>query len=348
MSANARIDTIFQENKELITLKNPSAQAHECLLNELTGINMGWSSQKRLEVIINLGYLSKDLAPSDFDSLWNNLKDFWSPAGSASHFSHTNHHHQRKKFTREHMDVFNAGDTSSGKNIPGPPGNRTPIPLLSPLARHPAPPVFRSNIHGDPNDSPLFTPKRNSKRLRHEHRSKNWTNEMDEGELFGQTSNNGTPTPDHRSGTPHPTSQPMGTLTSLRTLLFSSISEAKVTTQNTLMLTKTPSITEPLIIDEVSDLLNIITGKPTPPYQGTQSDKQILETLAKLTEKVDKLSKQVNEPKKVTSNHREPTEGLEASKHAPHLLTKSYAQAANNAPKNLSMSNGPPTPKPPT
>ena len=139
MSANARIDTIFQENKELITLKNPSAQAHECLLNELTGINMGWSSQKRLEVIINLGYLSKDLAPSDFDSLWNNLKDFWSPAGSASHFSHTNHHHQRKKFTREHMDVFNAGDTSSGKNIPGPPGNRTPIPLLSPLACHPAP-----------------------------------------------------------------------------------------------------------------------------------------------------------------------------------------------------------------
>jgi len=83
---------------------------------------MGWSSQKCLEVMINLGYLSKDPAPSDFDSLWNNLKDFWSPIGSASHFSHTNHH-QRKKFTREDMDVFSAGDTSSGKNlhnIPGP------------------------------------------------------------------------------------------------------------------------------------------------------------------------------------------------------------------------------------
>jgi len=66
-SANAGIDTVFQENKELITLKNPSAQAHECLLNELTGINMGWSSQKCLEVMINLGYLSKDPVPSDFE-----------------------------------------------------------------------------------------------------------------------------------------------------------------------------------------------------------------------------------------------------------------------------------------
>jgi len=244
------------------------------------------------------------------------------------------------------MDVFNTGDTSREKNIPGPPGNRTPIPLLSPLACHPAP--LCSGATSMETQTTHHYSKRNSKRLRHKYRSKNWTNEMDEGELFGQISNNSTPIPDHRSGTPHPTSQPMGTLTSLRTLLFSSISEAKVTTQNTLMLTKTPSITEPLIIDEVSDLLNIITRKPIPPYKGTQSDKQILETLAKLTEKVDKLSKQVNEPKKVTSNHREPTEGLEASKHTPHLLTKSYAQAANNAPKNLSMSNGPPTPKPPT
>jgi len=47
----------------------------------------------------------------------------------------------------------------------------------------------------------------------------------------------------------------------LRTLLLSSISEAKVTVQNILMLIKTYSIVEPLIIDEVSDLLNIITGK---------------------------------------------------------------------------------------
>jgi len=52
----------------------------------------------------------------------------------------------------------------------------------------------------------------------------------------------------------------MDTLTSLRTLLLSSISEAKVTARNILMLTKTSSITESLIIDEVSELLNIITG----------------------------------------------------------------------------------------
>jgi len=168
---------------------------------------------------------------------------------------------------------------------------------------------------------------------------------MDEDELFGQTSNNGTPTPDHRSGTPHPASQPMDTLTSLRTLLLSSISEAKVTAQNILMLTKTSSITEPLIIDKVSELLNIITGVPPTnfPHKGAQSDKQILETLTKLTEKVDKLNEQVNEPKKVTSNHGEPTEGLEARKHVPHLLTKSYAQAANTASKNLPTSNRPST-----
>ena len=100
------------------------------------------------------------------------------------------------------------------------------------------------------------------------------------------------------------------------------------------MLTKTSSITESLIIDEVSELLNIITGilPINFPHKGAQSDKQILETLTKLTEKV-------NKPKKVTSNHREPTEGLEASKHVPHLLTKSYAQVANTAPKNLFTSN---------
>jgi len=100
------------------------------------------------------------------------------------------------------------------------------------------------------------------------------------------------------------------------------------------MLTKTPSITESLIIDEVSELLNIITGIPPTnfPHKRAQSDKQILETLTKLTEKVDKLSEQVNKPKKVTSNHSEPTKGLEASKHVPQLLTKSYAQAANTAP----------------
>jgi len=111
------------------------------------------------------------------------------------------------------------------------------------------------------------------------------------------------------------------------------------------MLTKTSSITEPLITDEVSELLNIITGVPPTnfPHKGAQSDKQILETLTKLTEKVDKLSEQVNEPKKVTSNHGEPTEGLEASKHVPHLLTKSYAQAANTVPKNLPTSDRPPT-----
>ena len=91
----------------------------------------------------------------------------------------------------------------------------------------------------------------------------------------------------------------MDTLTSLRTLLLSSISEAKVTARNILILTKTSSITESLIIDEVSELLNIIIGAlPTNfPHKGAQSDKQILETLTKLTKQVDKLSKQVNEPK---------------------------------------------------
>jgi len=59
------------------------------------------------------------------------------------------------------------------------------------------------------------------------------------------------------------------------------------------MLTKTSSIAELFIIDEVFDLLNIITEKLpiNSSHKETQSDKQILETLAKLTEKVDKLSK---------------------------------------------------------
>jgi len=29
----------------------------------------------------NLGYLSKVLACGDFDGLWNNLENFWSPVG---------------------------------------------------------------------------------------------------------------------------------------------------------------------------------------------------------------------------------------------------------------------------
>ena len=169
--------------------------------------------------------------------------------------------------------MFNAGDTPSKENlhnISRPPENRTPIPLLSPLACHPAPPVFRRNTYGDLDDSPLSTQKRNPKHPRHEHHPRNWANEMDKNELFGQTSNNSTPTPDHQSEIPHPASQLMDTLISLRTLLLSSISEAKVTAQNILILTKTSSITEPLITDEVLELLNIITGVPNqlPPQRG--------------------------------------------------------------------------------
>jgi len=48
-------------------------------------------------------------------------------------------------------------------------------------------------------------------------------------------------------------------------------------------------------------------GNPQrPSHKGTQSDKQILETLAKVTEE---LSEQVNEPKKDTLGHSEPAEG---------------------------------------
>ena len=121
------------------------------------------------------------------------------------HFSHMNHH-QHKKFTCENMNMFNTRDTSSGKNlhnIPGPPGIRTPIPLLSPLAYHPVPSVLRSNIHEDLDDSPLFTSKKNSKHLRHEYCSKNWTNEIDKDKFFGQPN---TSIPDHWSRTPHPAS----------------------------------------------------------------------------------------------------------------------------------------------
>jgi len=137
-----------------------------------------------------------------------------------------------QKFTCEDMDMFNTGDIPSKKNLHNISRlleNRTPIPLLSPLAHHPAPSVFRSNTHGDLDNSPLFIQKRNPKCPRHKHQPRNWAHEMNEDELFGQTSNNGTPTPDHWSGTPHPTSQPMDILISLRTLLLSSISEAKVT-----------------------------------------------------------------------------------------------------------------------
>jgi len=43
--------------------------------------------------------------------------------------------------------------------------------------------------------------------------------------------------------------------------------------------------------------------------QGNPShNKQILETLAKLTEKIDQPSEQVNKPRKDTSGHNEPVE----------------------------------------
>ena len=81
------------------------------------------------------------------------------------------------------------------------------------------------------------------------------------------------------------------------------------------MLTKSPSITESHIIDEALELLSVITGKPlaSTSHNRTQPDKQILETLAKLTEKVDKLSEQVNKPRKRSSRITKPKEGLKAS-----------------------------------
>jgi len=75
--------------------------------------------------------------------------------------------------------------------------------------------------------------------------------------------------------------------------------------------------------------LSIIIGKSpaTTFHNKTQLDKQILETLAKLIKKVDKLSEQVNEPRKRSSKITKPEEGLEASRHVSQTLTKSYAQA---------------------
>ena len=67
--------------------------------------------------------------------------------------------------------------------------------------------------------------------------------------------------------------------------------------------------------------------------QGNPShNKQILETLAKLTEKIDQPSEQVNKPRKDTSGHNEP---VEASGLAPWPMAKSCAQAANTIPKIL-------------
>ena len=96
------------------------------------------------------------------------------------------------------------------------------------------------------------------------------------------------------------------------------------------MLTKSPSIAESHIIDKVLELLSVITGKSlaTTSHNGAQPDKQILEILAKLTEKVDKLSEQIRVLRII-----EPKEGLEASRHALQILTKSYAQAINSPPK---------------
>ena len=81
------------------------------------------------------------------------------------------------------------------------------------------------------------------------------------------------------------------------------------------MLTKSSSITESHIINEVLELLSVITGKPPAStfHNRTQPDKQILEILAKLTKKVDKLSEQVNEPRKRSTRITEPKEGLKAS-----------------------------------
>ena len=75
--------------------------------------------------------------------------------------------------------------------------------------------------------------------------------------------------------------------------------------------------------------MSVITGKSpaTTFYNKTQLDKQILETLAKLIKKVDKLSEQVNEPRKRSSKITKPKEGLEASRYASQTLTKFYAQA---------------------
>jgi len=116
--------------------------------------------------------------------------------------------------------------------------------------------------------------------------------------LFGQYNFN----PSH-SRTPYPYIHQTDSYPALRAILLRSISEAKITAKNILMLTKSLSIIKFHIIDKVLELLSVITGKPlaTTSHNRIQPDKQILETLAKLTKKVDKLSKQVNKPRKRSS-----------------------------------------------
>ena len=134
------------------------------------------------------------------------------------------------------------------------------------------------------------------------------------------------------SRTPHPYIHQIDSYPASRAILLRSISEAKITAKNILMLTKSPSITESHIIDKALELLSVITGKPpaSTSHNRTQPDKQILETLAKLTKKVDKLSEQVNKPRKRSPRITEPKESLEASRYAPQTLTKSYAQAISS------------------
>jgi len=153
---------------------------------------------------------------------------------------------------------------------------------------------------------------------------------MDEDELFGQHNFNLS-----YSETPYPYTHQTDLYPALRAILLKSISEAKITAKNILMLTKSPSITESYIIDKALELLSIIIGK-TPAstsHNRTLPDKQILETLAKLTKKVDKLSEQVNEPRQRSSRITEPKEGLEASRHVPQTLTKSYVQTISSLSK---------------
>ena len=181
---------------------------------------------------------------------------------------------------------------------------------------------------------PLATPTRNPKCLRHDPTPKSrkgtWADEMDEDELFGQPNFN-----PNCSGTPHPYTHQTDLYLALRAILLRSISGAKITAKNILMLTKSPSIAESHIIDKVLELLSVITGKSlaTTSHNGAQPDKQILEILAKLTEKVDKLSEQINKPRKRVLRIIEPKESLEASRHALQILTKSYTQAINSPPK---------------
>ena len=158
---------------------------------------------------------------------------------------------------------------------------------------------------------PLATPTRNPKCLRHDPTPKSrkgtWADEMDEDELFGQPNFN-----PNCSGTPHPYTHQTDLYLVLRVILLRSISEAKITTKNILMLTKSPSIAESHIIDKALELLSIITGKSlaTTFHNGAQPDKQILEILTKLTEKVDKLSEQINKPRKRVLRIIEPKESV--------------------------------------